>query len=69
MSIVCANSNEQLVSYFTDVDIGVVTALQTELNALFNLATNHETFVGQNRTYHKLCFSINGKDFAVMLIL
>lgn len=66
MSIIRADSNEQLFSYFTDIDIGVVTALQTELDALINLAIKHETIVGQNRTYHKLYFTLNGKEFAVI---
>ena len=65
-NIIRTNSNEQLLSYFTDIDIGVVTALQSELDALIRLAVKHETIVGQNRTYHKLTFDTNGKHFVVI---
>jgi nucleoside phosphorylase len=66
MSIVTADSNEKLFSYFTDIHIGVVTALQVELDALIGFATHHETIVGPKRTYHKLVFTFNGKEFTVI---
>lgn len=65
-NIICTDTNEQLLSYFTDIDIGVVTALQSELDALIKLAVKHETIVGKKRTYYKLYFNINGKDFIVI---
>ena len=65
-NIICTNSDEQLLSYFNDIYLGVVTALQSELNALIKIATKHETIVGPNRTYHKLYFNTNNKEFVVI---
>jgi nucleoside phosphorylase len=64
--IIRTDTNEKLLSYFTDIDIGVVTALQTELDALIKLSTKHETIVGEKRTYHKLTFKTNEKEFTVI---
>lgn len=64
--IVSTTSHEQLLSYFTDISIGVVTALKTELDALCKLANKHETIVGTYRTYEKLYFNIDGKEFTVI---
>jgi nucleoside phosphorylase len=64
--IVSTSSNEQLLAYFTNIEIGVVTALKTELDALINLAEQHETIVGANRTYHKLWYDLNNKKFTVI---
>ena len=55
-----------MISHFSDVEIGVVSALQPELDALIPLCTNHEKIIGENRTYHKFYFNSNGKEFAII---
>ncbi|HTA27545.1 MAG TPA: hypothetical protein VK809_07150 [Bacteroidia bacterium] len=65
-NIIRATSNEQLILHFTDIEIGVVTALQSELDVLKKAAVRHESIVGKKRTYDKLYFEINGREFAII---
>ena len=65
-NIICTNTDEQQFSYFNDIYLGVVTALQSELDALIKISIKHETIVGPNRTYNKLYFDTNGKEFIVI---
>ena len=63
--IINIHTDEQLTSHFTDINIGVITALQSELDALINLADGHEK-ISYSRTYHKLKFITPTKTFYVI---
>lgn len=63
--IISIQTDDQLTSHFSEINIGVITALQSELDALIKLATTHEKIV-YNRTYHKLKFVTPTKTFYVV---
>lgn len=63
--IISIHTDEQLISHFSEINIGVITALQSELDALIKLATIHEKIV-YSRTYHKLKFVTPTKTFYVI---
>ena len=54
---------KELSLHFDTNKIGVVTALQSELDALIKLSKNDHKIVTPSRVYHKLTFDINGKEF------
>lgn len=65
IGILKINDDAQLISVLEDIEIGVVTALQSELDALIRLADKNER-ISCSRTYHKLTFNHSGKKFAVI---
>ncbi|MES2478857.1 MAG: hypothetical protein V4561_07210 [Bacteroidota bacterium] len=59
------SAENQLVTYFEEINIGVITALQSELNAIIRLADSYETIVS-SRTYYKLKFTTQCKSFQII---
>ncbi|MEI6348740.1 MAG: hypothetical protein WCP69_12405 [Bacteroidota bacterium] len=57
---------KELSLHFDGNKIGVVTALQSELDALIRLAKNDHEIVTPSRVYHKLTFQENGTEFTVI---
>jgi nucleoside phosphorylase len=63
--IINIKDTPQLLAVFADIHIGVVTALQSELDALIRLAKHHER-ISYYRTYHKLTFKHNESEFVIV---
>lgn len=63
--IINIKSEDHFQTVFADIKIGVVTALQAELDALIKLA-KYEERISYSRTYYRLTFENNGKDFFVV---
>lgn len=59
-------TSERLQEEVANIEVAVVTGLMKELDALIALSSRNETLVAADRTYSKLFFSANQKEFCIL---